>query len=174
MKISFQCAHCGKPAYQESGAINRAHARGLRLFCGRVCSGFGRRKGKTKAQLVAEKAAYDKQYRANNLAKITADKQAYFQRTYDPVAAAEHRKTRMPRHVEYCRRPEYKAKKSEYDRKIRAREFGDYADCYLLLLDIDKEVNSRMSDYEVRLVNGTYGKTQQRGREYERLIRSST
>lgn len=165
--LRFRCAHCGAKTAKPAGAVNRARAIGAPLYCNKKCAGLGRRKHKTKAQRVAEKAAYDREYRAKNLDRLKAEKRAYFQRTYDPVAAAAYRKKRMPRHVEYCRRPEYRKWKSGYDRRYRAREFGPFADCYLLLLDIDREVNSRMSDYDVRCANGTINKRLKRKREYE-------
>jgi hypothetical protein len=120
MQMDVRCARCGKPVNQDVGSINRALRRGLPLFCGRKCFGLSRRKGKTKAQRKEEKRIYDMQYRAKNRALLKAKKAAYNKRTYDPVKAAEKRRENMPRHVEYCRQPEYKTYKSNYDRNRRA------------------------------------------------------
>lgn len=165
--VAFRCAHCGERSRKPTGHVRRSRSIGAPLYCDRRCAGMARRKHKTKAQKVAEKAAYDREYRAKNLERIKAEKRAYFQRTYDPVQAAKYRKSRMHLHVEYCRQPRYRAYKSDYDRKRRAQAFGPFAAAYLLLLDLDREVNSRMSDYDVRVANGTLNKRLKRKREYE-------
>ena len=162
--MKFHCAHCGKAADRPAGNVNRSRAQGLRLFCGRRCSGLGRRKGKTKAQKIAEKKAYDAEYRKKNLAMLKAKKHEYFQRTYDPAKAAEYRKGRMPLHVEYCRQPEYKKWKREYDRQLRAKEYGPFAEVYLLSLDLNREIKGRMTNEEIKWQNGTANKTQFRKR----------
>lgn len=158
---SFKCAHCGKRRKKEAGSINR----GLRLFCDRRCAGLGRRKHKPKAQKVAEKAAYDRAYREKNLASIAAKKAAHFKRTYDPVAAAVERKKKMPRHVEYCRRPDYRAWKSEYDKQHRAKEYGPFAEVALLTIDLNREIKTRMTNHEIKYQNQGTNKTQRRERE---------
>jgi hypothetical protein len=148
-----------------SGAVNRAREAGLRLFCGRKCSGLARRKHKTKAQKKEEKRLYDIEYRKQNLATIKAKKHAYFVRTYDPAKAAVERKRRAKKHVEYCRRPEYRAWKREYDRRYRASEYGPLADAYLLAIDLNREIKSRSTNYEIRRQNQTWGKRQARAAE---------
>ena len=67
----------------------------------------------------------------------------------------------MPAHVEYCRGPEYRAKKSEYDRQYRAEEYGEFAETYLLLLEVEKEIRSRATHYERRVANGYYTRSAQ-------------
>ena len=170
--MQFECAHCGKLADKPAGHVNRARKRGLSLYCDRVCSGLGRRTGKTKAQKVEEKRLYDMEYRRKNRALLKAKKAEYFQRTYDPTKAAEERKARMPYHVEYCRRPEYREWKREYDRRYRAeKDYGEFADCFLLVMDIRAECLSQQSDYEIRYAKGRVAMTQQRRREHDRTFR---
>lgn len=161
------CAHCGKKAFKKAGEVSRARKAGLSLYCNRKCSGLGRRTGKTKAQKVAEKRAYDEQYRQQNRDMLKAKKREYFQRTYDPKKAAKHRKARMPYHVEYCRQPEYRAKKQDYDRHRRAAEYGPFADAYVVLSQLNAEIATRMSRYEIYVANGTLNKRLQRKREHE-------
>lgn len=170
--MKYRCAHCGKTNDKAAGHVNRARAAGLNLYCDRRCSGLGRRDGKTTAQRKEEKRLYDIQYRAKNLEWIKAKKRAHFQRTYDRKAAAEYRKQRMHLHVEYCRRPEYKAWKKEYDRKYRAKEFGDYAEAYMLTLDLNREIKERTSRHEVKYQNGGTNKAQRRKRQAEAEERS--
>jgi hypothetical protein len=166
-KATFKCCYCKKHGTKEIGLINRAKSINAPLFCGRVCFGLSRRIRKTIAQKKSEKAAYDREYRALNRIEIKRKKHEYFLRTYDPVAAAEERKKTMPRHVEQCRRPEYKEYKREYDRKLRASEYGEFAEAYMILLDVDREVNGRITDYETRVINGTLNKSLKRKRDYE-------
>jgi hypothetical protein len=170
-KVLIVCGQCGCDALLEAGAVNRARRRRMNVYCGRKCSGLGRRTNKTREQKIEEKRLYDMEYRAKNLADITRKKKEYFRRSYDPEKARIERKANMARHVEYCRRPEYKEYKRQYDRKFRAKsDYGEFWESFLLVMDLDKEVDSRMTDYEVRQINGTNGKTQKRRRDYERLI----
>lgn len=169
---TITCGHCGKLADKPTGAVNRAVASGLRIFCDRVCAGLGRQKHKTVEQKKAEKKVYDAAYRMTIADKLKVRKAEYHKRTYDPVKAAELRKKRMPRHVEYCRNPNYRAWKKTYDRQYRAnKHFGEFAECFLLVMDIRGECLSRMTDYDIRQEKGTTSKSQKRKRDYERSIR---
>ncbi len=162
------CAHCGKKSNKPPSAVNRAKRDGLEIYCNRKCSGLGRRKHKTKAQKIEEKRLYDEQYRAKNLAMITEKKREYFQRTYDPVKAAIGRKRRAKQHAEYCRQPEYREWKKGYDKQYLAKKnYGDFGDAFLVLMDVEKEINSRITRYEVYQQNGTINKWIQRRRHYE-------
>jgi hypothetical protein len=171
MSVEFSCAYCGKLTSRPAGHVNRSHAQGLRLYCGRVCSGLGRRVERTLDEKRELKRLYDIEYREINRDRRRAQRAAYHKATYDPIAAAEKRKKRMPLHVEYCRRPEYRKWKSGYDKRYRALSlFGSYADCFLLLQDIENEIAARMTKYEIKLANGTINKAMKRRRDYENLI----
>lgn len=158
------CAQCGSETDKPTGAVNRARSIDSALYCDRKCAGMARRTGKTKAQKVAEKKAYDAKYRLRDPAALKARKAAYFQRTYDPAKAAKDRKKTMARHVEYCRQPAYKVKKRQYDRQYRAREYGGFAEAYLLAIDLNREIKQRASNYEIRRQNETGNKRQERRR----------
>lgn len=158
MKIAFHCARCHRQALQESGSVNRARRKGVRLFCGRRCAGIARRTGKTKAERIKEKRLYDMEYREVNAEHRKAQKAEYHKRTYDPAKAAVERKKRMARHVEYCRDPKYKSYKRDYDKQHRARGFGPFAECYLILQDLNAEIASRMSRYDIYMANGRFEK----------------
>lgn len=166
------CAHCGMQSDKPTGAVNRAARNGNRLYCDVLCAGFGRRHNKSDQTKREAKRLYDMEYRARNAAMLKVKKHQYFLRTYDPAKAAVERKSRAKYHAEYCRRPEYRALKSEYDRKYRAiREYGEFAECFILTLDIRRECLSQQSDYEIRLEKGTLNKKLQRKRDYDRLDR---
>lgn len=166
MKLTqHPCAYCGKPSAKVAGHVNRSRAAGLNLYCDRKCAGLGRRKGKTKAQKIAEKKAYDAEYRKRDVEAMKARKHAYHLRTYDPAKAAVKRKGTMARHVEYCRRPEYKAWKRQYDKQYNAAVYGPFADCALLLQALNAEIATRMSKYEIYMANGRYDKYSERKRQ---------
>lgn len=166
---SFTCAYCGKEQQKRSGEVNRALRSNRSLFCDRMCSGMWHRTNKTESEKKEAKRIYDIGYRERNKDALKKSKAAYFKRAYDPVKAAAERKLHMDRHVKYCRTPTYKAYKSEYDKRRRSSRFGDFAEAYMLLLDIDREIKKRATDYEIRIQNGTINKQQQRRREYERI-----
>lgn len=171
MNMTCLCAHCSLQFTARVSRVNQAAKRGATLYCGKRCAGLARRVFKTQEQKRAEKSAYDAARRVKLASRIKAEKAAYFQRTYDPVAAAIKRKERMPLHVEYCRRPEYVKWKAEYDAAYRAkRDYGDWWESFLMIKQIRDEVLSRSSAHEIRQINGTINKAQQRRRSYESTI----
>ena len=166
--VAFQCGFCGSLSLKETGHVNRSRKKGAPIYCDRKCAGAARRNHKSAIQKTIEKRDYDKEYRAKNAALLKEKKARYFRKTYDPEAAAIARKKRMPAHIEYCRKPEYRAWKKQYDRKYRAKQlFGEFWESALLTLDIRTEALSRMTDYEIRLQNQTLNKLQTRKRDYE-------
>ncbi len=164
MKVAFTCAHCGKSGEREHSAINRAQRKGMKLFCDKRCAGLKRRKNKTPTQRRAEKSAYDKRYRAANLALIKAKKAAHFKKTYNPDKARIERKNRAPYHAEYCRRPEYKAWKRWYDAERRAGVYGEFASAYKNLLEVEREIRKRITWHDKAIEKGTLNKAQSRRR----------
>jgi hypothetical protein len=164
--IEFTCDHCGRKASRPTGHVNRQRARGMNLYCSRKCSGLGRRSSLTKAEKKELKRLYDQEYREKNNEYRSAQKREYHRRTYDPAAAKIKRKELVEYHNEYCRQPEYRKWKAEYDKKYRAnRIYGPFAEAFLLLMQVETEIKERATDYEIRQENGTSGKTQQRRRE---------
>ena len=173
------CAYCGGQALKETGEINRAAKRGLSIYCDRRCSGFGRRNPNPPSEVEkrAAKAEYDRLRRAELGEELLAQKRAAY---HNKVAAdAEtvrakqraYREKNMGRHVEYCRRPEYKDWKSQYDRKHRARKFyGPFSEAFLILQDLEAEISARASRYEIYSANGTLNKWIKRRRDYESLV----
>ena len=162
------CPQCLQRKTISTGAFNQANKLNAPIYCGRECAGLARRKGYTDDEKRAMKAAYDANRRTAIGDRLRAEKREHHKRTYDPIAAAEYRKGRMEFHKEYCRRPEYVAWKQQYDREYRAREYGEFAECYLLVMDIRQEALSQQTDYEIRLAAGTLNKSTKRKRDYER------
>lgn len=175
MTHTILCSHCGAAFACSTGHINRAAKSGAPLFCSKACFGLSRRaKPKDAVHTKAEKAAYDAVYRARNLERIKAGKAAHYQRTKDPEKARVIRQARMPKHVEYCRQPEYKAKKHEYDIKKACAELGEFAETWRLLLELEKEIRSQASAYERRVANGYYTRNAQKRRRELCLIRKAS
>lgn len=161
------CAYCRLPVAKADNAVARAKREGRRLYCGHECAGMGRRNGLGDEEQRAKKAEYDRQYRAANLERIKAEKKAWYERTRDPEKEREARKARMHLHVAYCRRPEYRAKKREYDKQQRASEYGPFAEAYMLLLDVERELRNQATSYERRVQKGYYTSAQKRKREVQ-------
>lgn len=168
------CAHCGKQSNKDSSSVGRAKREGLNLYCDRKCAGLGRRSSLTIDEKKARKAEYDRGYRARDPEGRKAAKHEYFKRTYDPDKERVKRKQNMPRHVEYCRRPEYKAKKNEYDKQRWADEYGEFNETYRLLLELEKELRAQASGYERRKQRGYYTRSAQQRRRALWLARQAT
>lgn len=163
-KAAAVCYYCGTVVQQSQSSIRRAIREGKPLYCNRVCSALARRV--PLDQKKTAKRVYDARRRIEKATEISAKKAAYYQRTRDPAKERERRLAHMGRHVEYCRQPEYRAYKADYDRRLRAEEYGEYGDAYLLLLDLEQEIRSRASGYERRKARGYYTRSaQQRRRE---------
>jgi hypothetical protein len=170
-KTAAFCGFCGAIVPQSQSSINRALREGKPLYCDRTCSGTARRT--PPDQKKEAKRIYDARRRVEKVAEISAKKAAYYQRTRNPAKERERRAANMPRHIEYCRRPEYRAYKADYDRQLRANEYGEYAETYLLLLDLEREIRSRATQYERLKARGYYTRSaQQRRRELWQTIRN--
>lgn len=166
----IKCPICKREVNKDASAYHRAKKYDLNMYCGRECAGIARRTNKSIIQKKKEKREYDKKYRSLNKGKRRKQNSEWFQRTYDPVAAAIKRKENMHRHIEYCRQPKYKAKKKIYDRKRRAiNQFGSFWESHIALLDLDNAIKEMASKYEISIQNQTYNKKQKRRREYENL-----
>lgn len=104
----------------------------------------------------ARKAAYDKEYRLRNLEKRKKQKAEYYQRTRNPEKERIKRKAKMHKHIEYCRQPEYREKKRQYDKMRKFKGYGIFTEAAMLLEELEKEIRKQASAYEVRKMNGYY------------------
>lgn len=172
------CPQCGDSFAAETGRANSADKIGAPLYCGRVCAGLARRLAmpKTPEQKKAEKAAYDK-VRRERLGEVLRERKrsAYYANHREMLRRhAAYRVNRMPSHVEYCRRPEYKAKKHIYDLQRNSAEYGEFAEAHRLLVDLEKEIRSQATAYERRVANGYYTRSAQKRRRELWLTKTST
>jgi hypothetical protein len=172
-----KCNQCSAQFECSGARANRASKIGAPLYCGRACAGLGRRlkNTPTEKERKAAKAVYDREYRALNHELLRQKKAIWHRDHYDRERAAVERKKRMPQHVEYCRHPEYKAYKHEYDARRKEAEYAEWAETWRLLLDLEKEIRSQASAYERRVANGYYLRNaQKRRRELCQSRKNST
>lgn len=168
-QVSCICPQCSRAFTAEYGQVNRAKRSGSPKYCGRICSGLARRKGKTEERKRADKSAYDKARRLKLAERIKRGQAEYYQRTRDPAKEAAKRKERMPKHVEYCRRPEYRELKQKYDKVYRAKtNHGEFWESAIIALEIRRTCLELSDDTEIRRQNGTLNKHQNRRRDYDR------
>lgn len=167
------CPYCENEFETTLGVLNAAKKGGYKVYCCRQHSVLARRDRRTKEEKVKAKSEYDKQYRAKNFDQIKAKKQAYNKTPKGREAQKRRRNTRMPKHIEYCRQPEYKAKKVEYDKNYRAEKyFGEFAECSILINQINKVLVERADKAELRTIQGTNTKSQRRKRQWLRLLQN--
>jgi hypothetical protein len=163
------CSSCGRLFEANASRVNRASRICAPLYCGKACAGLARRLKvpPTAEEKRAQKAQYDMERRALLRDRIRKEKRAYYDANRPRILEMmkAYRKKRAPKHAEYCRRPVYVAWKSGYDRAYRAkRDFGEFATVALLLHDIEREINTQATRYEVYSANGTINKAQTRRR----------
>lgn len=173
MKVERTCEHCQRTFLVERGQVNAGRGR----FCTMACSGARRRKHIPADEKKRLKAEYDREYRRKNASLVKAKKAAYFKRTYDPEKARAFREANRGYLAEVKRRcymrPEYRAHKAQKDREYRCRQdYGEWWEAASLLIDLDREIDRQMPDYEVRKSKGTLNKTQRRKRAYATAQRS--
>ena len=146
--IKIKCAWCCKSFPKAVGAYNRAMKIKSPLYCSQKCSGLARRKNKSVKEKKRLKADYDRNRRTEKSDELKSKKKAAYA-IWGPIHREEERQKRkegMPKHVEYCRQPEYKKKKKDYDRKVRVAEYGEFAESYELLEELVKEIKRQMPD----------------------------
>lgn len=165
------CAYCGNKSDKPIGAVKRAKKAGLNIYCGKICSGLGRRKNISVKEKKWLKKQYDIKYRELNAERIKKSKSEYFKKDYknNPEKYRIIRKKKQQKHNEYCRQPEYKKWKSDYDKKYRAKKnFGDFWECFLIIKEIEKEYNQQ----EVRQINNLHNKAQKRKKTWQQKTSS--
>lgn len=171
----IQCAHCGNNVEKETSAVNRARKVGMALYCGKVCSSDARRI--STEEKTARRVEYDRQRREGSLREaLLQQKKAHYMAHAQEILAAqkaaresdpELKKRRRDCQRRCMERLEWKEHKRAYDRQYRAeREFGEMAPAYLLLLELEKEVERQEPDWvDLQRQKGTLNKSQRRRRD---------
>lgn len=169
-----RCPQCGGDFVTQNSRANRAERNGAPLYCGKVCSGLGRRNPNppTDTERKAAKAEYDREYRTRNADKRKRNHADWYRRNHDREKERAYRQANVERHNEYCRRPEYVKSKADYDKRKRYAAYGEYADAVMVLDELMKEIRARADKYERAKARGYYTRAaQQRRRELWQTLR---
>lgn len=164
--VKVICNYCGCEVEKFIGHVNRAAKYGLNVYCNRTCAGIGRRTSAEEKKSV--KAAYDK--KIYNTPERQEARKRYFKKSYNanPEKYKAIRKAKYKKHLEYLRTPEYKEWKKEYDLKYRAnKEYGEYGECAVLLIELERLLNKQMPA-ELKFQMGITNKKQKRNRLWQR------
>lgn len=154
--IKIKCAQCGKVTKKHLGHVNRARKLGLKLFCGQKCFGLSRRHNKTIQELKEEKRLYDIEYRRKNEKRLKKKRGAWFKKDYaeHPEKYRKQRKKRQKKHNEYCRQPEYRKYKKDYDRKRVAKlQYDKFWEAAIALRDLGDIVDNRQAKKDQYIFN---------------------
>lgn len=160
------CSHCGKQTDKPTGQINRAKNAGLPLYCNRVCSGLARRVNRSVDEKKAIKKAYDQHYRKR-------PDRIEFKREWNKTPAGRkwqkiNRERMKESHLEYCRTPEYREWKKQYDEKyVAKKKYGEFWESAIITKRIEDLIAPEK--YQIRIDKGTYNKTQKRKRQWNSL-----
>jgi len=118
-----------------------------------------------------EKRLYDIEYRRKNRGRLRRGKQIYYQTDSGKAASKRNRDKLTDYHLEYCRTEKYKAWKKHYDKINRAKcKYGEYWECFLIIMDIEKIVKQRIPNKYERYKARGYYKSQTVKRAYKRHI----
>lgn len=150
------CPYCKQEADKPTGHVNRARSIGAPCYCSKLCSGLARKIERSDEEKKRIKAEYDIKYRAKNIVKITKRKKAFFKKDYaeNPEKYRQWRKNKQPKHNEYCRRPEYKAWKKQYDQVFRLKKsYKDFWEPAQVLLNLEKELDSKQIKIDLGIIN---------------------
>ncbi len=173
--MKLVCRHCGKSFKVKENNIGQRKKSirlGLPIYCGRKCSGLGRRTNETKEDKIVHKQWYDLFIRASmsdderDLRSIQALVLFHLDYRANPEKYRQERQRKMPAHIEYCRRPEYKEWKRSYDEHYRAhKDFGEFAGAAVVLKQIEKIVDSK----KIRIEKDCHNKRQKRLKIWKNL-----
>ena len=176
--MEIVCAYCGQFAEKRTGDVNRAKTRGAPIYCGKVCSGLAKRLDPDAKREAAARRQREYWQRPENAARKKARAAELFQQSKQPGGWYPQHRERMRTDPEYrakhkacqarCQaRPDWKARKQEYDREWRAtRHYGNMAEAFLVLMELESEVEKRIEWLDLQSEKGTANKCQTRRRAY--------
>ena len=165
------CKHCGIEFEKSVGHLNRANKEGRPVFCTMEHFRLSRRIERSDEEKKAIKAAYDKVYHKTEKRKASARKY-----NATPAGRAMQKRQRdknKQSHLEYCRTPEYRARKVKYDQEHRSKKlYGEFWESAILLEEIDKHITAVADKHNLRIINGTFNKSIRRKRQWLRLLKN--
>lgn len=160
------CPYCKKKADVRTGAVNRAKKLGVPRYCTKKCSALARSFFRTPEEKKRIKQEYDKLHRKVFSDEIKAKKAIAFKLDYakNPEKYRKQRQARKEEHNEYCRQPEYRKWKAQYDKQYHAKKnFGEFWESALIVNKIEEIIDDR----EVRQINNLHNKSQKRKRQWK-------
>ncbi len=175
----IRCGHCNALLFKPVRDVNRAEKHSAPLFCNKACFGLAHRDPNppTAEQRRIAKAEYDRQRRADLGEELRAQKRAARLRLLaeNPALVRQREKANRDanrdRHAEYCRTPEYREWKAQYDRQYLAKkQYGPFAEAALTLRALEEEITCRATRFEIYTERGTLNKTQRRKRDYAKAV----
>lgn len=159
-----KCHHCKKRVEISIGQYNyRVKKHGLNVYCDRICSGKGRRHNRSRQEEKAVKYFYDALIRLDDDGRLKKQRHEYFLKDYhdNPEKYRRARKKRQKEHNEYCRKPEYRKYKKEYDKKrVAKKNYGEFWEASIALRRLGDVVDNRQAKQDQKSIN----KTQKRKR----------
>ena len=160
------CPYCGGDLHRYIGYINRAKKLGVPIYCSRVCSGLARRVERTDEEKKKIKADYDRKRRKT--IDRTEQIKSYNESPKGRAMQKRNSKKFKQSHLEYCRNPQYREYKKEYDETYRAKKsYGEFWEASIVLKKIDELILPEKQ--EAKIQKGTYNKSQKRKRTWNLL-----
>jgi hypothetical protein len=162
--VKIICPYCNKESEVRTGCVNRAKKLRVPIYCGRVCSGLARRVNRTTEECKKIKADYDKARLNGPLRdKILEEKRQYAKTEAGRASQKRNRTKRMPLHVEYCRQPQYKEYKKQYDKtRVAKQNYGEFWEASIVCNQLEEIILPEK--HEAKIQKGTYNKSQKRKR----------
>lgn len=157
------CPHCKKEADIKNGYINRARKLGVPRYCSKKCSGLARKIYRTESEKKLIKKNYDKQYRDRGYVYMIKAVRFFYDYENNPEKYRTIRRKKQKAHNEYCRRPEYREYKKEYDHAHKHKlKYGEFWEAASILTKLNEILPSKQIKYNQGLIN----KSQKRKRKW--------
>jgi hypothetical protein len=113
-----------------------------------------------------EKRLYDIEYRRKNKERIKERQKKYNESPAGRATQKRQREKRKKYHADYIKSDRYRKWKKEYDKNYRSRkEYGEFWECFIILIQIYKLIPNREVKQQLSLNN----KSIKRKRNYEKL-----
>lgn len=158
------CPQCNKKVQKKTGSVNRAIKIKAPIYCGKKCSGLARRKNRTVEEKKKIKSEYDKIYRKKNANKIKERNRLYDSSPLGRAMQKRNREKFKQYHLEYCRTPEYRKYKRDYDHKHHLKnKYGEFWEAASILVKLNSILPSKTIKYNQGIIN----KTQKRKRKWQ-------
>lgn len=118
-----------------------------------------------------KKRLYDIEYRRKNKEMLRLNKQEYYKTDAGRATSKRNRDKLTEYHLEYCQTDKYREWKKEYDKDYRAKnKYGEYWECFLIIMEIEKIVKERIPDRYERMKARGYFRAQTIKRVYKRHL----